>query len=718
MKISQILDKIDEKQLFVPAFQREYVWKRNDAKELINSLIQDYPTGTMLTWETGNPPELKGDHKYDPRQGSVKLILDGQQRITTLYMLMTNQIPPYYKEHEILHNIRGLYVNVETLDLEYYKKTIMEKNPVWVNISDIFKGRVRYRDVVDQLENQLGGERLPRSRENVIDDNFRAIERIKDRDFQEQVIPTKATIKEAIDIFYVVNSAGVNLTDAELALAQISGYWPEARELFKRKLFELETNGFVLKLDFIVYVLLGVLYNMGSKMERLHGIENMEKIKAAWDRLDKDILDYVFNLMKSQAYIDHTKEVNSVYAFIPIIVYAYNKGKDNLSQIEIKKAIKWFYYSQIRQRYISQLPQKLDKDLKIIVEEENPFDKLLNIIALERKLEIEKDEFIGVDVRHALWNLMKFYFKSKDAKCLSTGISIRKNMGKKYGLEWDHIFPYSVLKAHGYDWNNRRKFALAQEITNRAILTAVANRTKSAKLAEGYLSDVVEKFPGALALQSIPEDRELWKLENYERFLEYRRKMLAAELNEFLNSITDTDSAEVDLDIQEMINQGETHHVEFKTTLRYDIHQQKVNKKLEEVILKTIAAFSNGQGGNLIMGVSDDMEVVGLENDYNTLQNSTKDGFELHLRNLVNSAYGVEFAENNLVISFPVIDDTEICLVEIKPGLNPLYTTATDKNGQKQEKFYVRSGNSSPEMPLQEVASYIQNRFNSNDLPY
>ena len=148
-----------------------------------------------------------------------------------------------------------------------------------MNITDIFKGNVRYRDVVDQLEDQLGGERLPRSRENVIDDNFRAIERIKDRDFQEQVIPTKATIKEAIDIFYVVNSAGVNLTDAELALAQISGYWPEARELFKKKLLEMEAIGFVLKLDFIVYVLLGVLYNLGSKMERLHGIENVEKIK-------------------------------------------------------------------------------------------------------------------------------------------------------------------------------------------------------------------------------------------------------------------------------------------------------------------------------------------------------------------------------------------------------------------------------------------------------
>ena len=96
MKISNILDKIDEQQLFVPAFQREYVWRRDDAKELIDSLIKEYPTGTMLLWETGAPPELKGPHKYDPKQGAVRILLDGQQRVTTLYMLIRDTVPPYY----------------------------------------------------------------------------------------------------------------------------------------------------------------------------------------------------------------------------------------------------------------------------------------------------------------------------------------------------------------------------------------------------------------------------------------------------------------------------------------------------------------------------------------------------------------------------------------------------------------------------------------------
>lgn len=59
MKINQIFNKMNEYSLFVPAFQREFVWKRDDAKKLISSMLRDYPTGTMLTWETNSPPDIQ-----------------------------------------------------------------------------------------------------------------------------------------------------------------------------------------------------------------------------------------------------------------------------------------------------------------------------------------------------------------------------------------------------------------------------------------------------------------------------------------------------------------------------------------------------------------------------------------------------------------------------------------------------------------------------------
>ncbi len=708
MKINQILDKIDGHQLFVPAFQREFVWKRDDAKKLINSMLKDHPTGTMLTWETNSPPELKGDYTYNHNLGSVKLILDGQQRITTLYLLIKGEIPPYYKKHEIINDIRGLYVNIKTLELEYYKKTIMSGNPFWIDITSILKNETNALQIIKAIKEQ---QEIDDENQYMILENIGKIDQIKNKEFLEQTIPVKAEIREAIDIFYIVNASGVNLTDAELALAQISGYWPDARERIKTKLFELEKEGWAFKLDFFMYVLLGCLHQLGSKMEKLHGQENLESLKKAWLELESNTFDYVFNILRSHAYIDHTKEINSVYALVPIIVFAFRKDKSKMSETEIKKAVKWFYYSQVRNRYISQLPQKLDKDLNIIANEKNPFDKLLNLIEAERRLEIHPDEFIGVGVQHPLWALMNWYLKSKNAKCLTTGLTLRKNMGKKYSLEWDHIFPFSILKKNGYGWENRYKYSLAQEITNRAILTKIANRTKSNKEAKDYLSEVEKNFPNAIELQSIPTDSRLWELENYEQFLQTRRKLLASQFNEFLNNITTTLEEPLSMNVEELISQGENSSLEVKTTLRWDLKTNQVNKKLEEVVMKTIAAFSNGEGGTLIMGVTDDGEIVGLNYDYTTLNNGDKDKFEIHLRNLLNKEYGIEFSTNNLKISFPEIEDKELCLVEIVTGLKPIYTTMTDSNGNKSKKFYVRSGNSSQEVPINEIAEYITKRF-------
>ena len=98
----------------------------------------------------------------------------------------------------------------------------MQSDPQWVNITDIFKRQMRERDLIS--------------------DNFRAVENIPEIEFVEQSIPIKASLKEAIDIFYIVNASGVNLTEAELALAQISGYWPQARETFKKKLEQLKES--------------------------------------------------------------------------------------------------------------------------------------------------------------------------------------------------------------------------------------------------------------------------------------------------------------------------------------------------------------------------------------------------------------------------------------------------------------------------------------------
>jgi len=719
VKINQIIDKIDERHLFVPAFQREYVWKRKDAKNLIYSLLKDYPTGTMLTWETTNPPELKGDYAYESTKGAVKLILDGQQRITTLYLLIKGEIPPYYQEKEILNDIRGLHVHLESLSLEYYKKTMMDGDPLWVNITDVFRNDITPWNITDQLDLEDQGEKSDGDRRNTIWKNIASIQQIKDREFLEQVVPTKASIKEAIDIFYIVNASGVNLTDAELALAQISGYWPTARAEFKVKLEELKSRGWVFSLDFIVYALLAVMYQQGSKMNKLHGADNKDNIQQAWKTLEHKVLDYVCNQLQSHAYVDHTDEINSVYALIPIITYTYQRPNHKLTEEEINKIIKWFYYSQIKFRYISQLRQRLDKDIGIVTRSEKPFDELLNLIEEERPLAIKPSDFVGRNIAHPLFSMMRWYFKSKGAVCLAEGVKLQQNMGKNYGLERDHIFAYSRLRdstdADGnkfYDMDDRFDYSLAQEVTNRAILTLKGNRNKSAMNAEKFLTTVKNSFPSALEMQCIPDNKNLWRIENFKAFLQKRRGILADELNAYLENISITTSVtKSERSIEEIIQSGEDRFLEFKSTLRWNLRESKVDKKMEDVIVKTIAAFSNGEGGRLLIGVADNGEVLGLQDDFNSLKEANKDHFGLHLNNLINAAFGKDFSLTNIQVDFPIINDEEICEILIEKGRKPLYVEVTNPTGQKQKKLFVRSTNSSQDLDLEESTNYIQERF-------
>ena len=636
-------------------------------------------------------------------------MLDGQQRVTTLYMLIRGQIPPYYSQAEITHDTRGLHVNVETLELEYYSKAKMERDPRWRNITDVFQRKAWAGDIAKELEDR--GESVDRDRERFISDNLRTIENILDKEFPEQTIPIKASVQDAIDIFYMVNASGVALTEAELALAQISGYWPEARDTFKAKLMELEKVGFVLKLDFIVYVLLGCLHHQGQDMRKLHGAENNDSIREAWHRLSTQVLDYVVNLMRSQALVDHTDEINSIYALVPIIVYCFDRHGQHLNDVEIRKMVKWFYYSQIRARYVSQLQQKLDRDLRVIEESSNPFDELLGIIAEERRLEISPEDFVGRSTSHPLFGLMRWYFKSRSAVCLTTGVSLHKPMGKRYQLENDHIFPYSRLKSIGYGKGTRVKYALAQEMTNRAILTQIANRTKSDTAAYIYLQSVRQQFPKSLALQCIPETESLWDRENYEQFLEARRTMLTAELNTFLDGITSTEEAAAPMSLEDLITQGESDELEFKSSLRWDYQEEHINRKLEEVIVKSVASFANSEGGTLLIGVDDEGDVLGLEKDYQSLDGGDRDKFELHLRNLMNKHLGVSYVSTKLHTVFPSVGESEICQMEIEPASDPIVLTLPDHNGQPKERFYVRNGNASQELSIAEMHNYFKGRF-------
>lgn len=145
--------------------------------------------------------------------------------------------------------------------------------------------------------------------------------------------------------------------------------------------------------------------------------------------------------------------------------------------------------------------------------------------------------------------------------------------------------------------------------------------------------------------------------------------------------------------------------------MRWDYRENRINKNLEDVIMKTIAAFGNAYGGTLLIGVDDDGAVLGLINDYGTLKHPDKDGFEQHLRNIISAMYGT-FSIKNIDIDFISVKDKEICRISVSKSPSPIFTITKNTSGNTVEQFYIRDGNLSRRIEsLNEILKYCSKRF-------
>jgi hypothetical protein len=151
-KISELISDIRNQDLVLPEFQREYVWNQEQAKQLMVSLFRGYPTGSLLFWKTTTPPELKNTALPQDKLGTTQVILDGQQRLTTLYLFIASSIPPYYQAQDIKTDPRDLYFDLETGEFQYYQVTRMKNNPTWIPVTACFSASddVRVFDIVQK----------------------------------------------------------------------------------------------------------------------------------------------------------------------------------------------------------------------------------------------------------------------------------------------------------------------------------------------------------------------------------------------------------------------------------------------------------------------------------------------------------------------------------------------------------------------------------------
>ena len=529
MKISTILDHIDSGHMALPEFQRGYVWNRDQVRGLFDSLYRRHPVGGLLVWATESKT---ADHRGDGplAAGVVKLLLDGQQRITSLYGVVRGRAPKFFDGNA--QAFTGLRFHLETETFAFYQPLKMQGDPLWVDVTELMqKGTAGLGEFVTRLTSVP--ELSPKVGDYV--GRLSRLLGIVEVDLHnEEVTGPDKTLDVVVDIFNRVNSGGTKLSKGDLALAKICADWPDARDTMKAKLREWNKAGFQFNLDWLLRSVNTALTGE-AKFQFLHE-KSAEEIQNGLKRATKHV-DTSLNLISGRLGLDHDQVFFGRFG-VPVMVRYLDQRSSPMDMKERDKLLFWFVQAAMWGRFSGSTESFIDQDLAALEGEDGGLDKLLEQLRLwHGGLRAEPGHFTGWSLGARFYPVLYLLTRMGESRDWATGLPLKANLlGKMSRLEVHHIFP----KAQLY----KRKFKRPEvnALGNFCFLTKDTNLDISDRLPEDYFPKVEQAHPGALASQWIPTDPALWKIENFREFLDARKALLAAELNRRMEELLHGDT--------------------------------------------------------------------------------------------------------------------------------------------------------------------------------
>lgn len=766
LPLREVIAGIKKGEYQLPDFQRGWVWDDEHVRSLLVSIARSFPIGAVMTLETG------GDVKFQVRPienvilpGDVepeKLILDGQQRLTSLTQVLGLTGPVKTFDHKKAEVERYYYIDIlKVLNGGDIDEAFYSVNADRIKTSDF--GRQIDLDLTT-LDKEVEALQFPCNCILNYDTwQDRCYEAGKFKEFQEFrkrllepirdynvpiIALNKHTSKEAVClVFEKVNTGGVSLTVFELITASFAadGFnlredWFGDRRAKKPGRYDRLKSDSLLKpltpTDFIQTITLLQTYERnqqeraaGTPDSQLPGISCKRKTMLnltlddylKWATKVEEGFTRVAHFLRKECFFD---ERNIPYRtqLVPLAAIMTHLGQSWLEPKVYRRLSQWYWCGVMGELYGSGVENRSANDIEdffIWMENEDKkprtiFDASFQPSRLETLRTRNSAAYKGLHVLTLRQGAKDFFWKA--------GVQELDQMGE--ALDIHHIFPVNWCDKNGIE----RDFY--DSAVNKTPISYKANRKIGGAAPSKYLPSLQNDTQVGLTdlemdrlLESHFIDPGTLRNDNFQIFLRNRAIALLEVIYAAMGKgdtppekltifgLTAEEDKAARLDQQ--IAGGETPMVEFKSTLRWNVNANMVDKKMEEIILKSIAALSNFYGGTLFIGVRDDGEVLGLDADYATLKEPNKDRFELHLRELINAAYGANFATSQLEITFPVKDSKEFCQIDVKRGKEPLYTAVSgkDSNAPKVEKFFVRSGNSSRELPIDEIPKYVSQRF-------
>lgn len=557
-----LINDIDMGTIGLPDIQRPFVWADTKVRQLFDSLYKGYPVGYLLFWENANINGVKSIGTERKQKAAQLLIVDGQQRLTSLYAVIKGQevIRENYNKTKIIIAFNPLEEKFEIPDAAIRRDPRYFQNitKVWARDADIF-------DITDDfVENLKKHKEITAEEVRIIRRNFNKLKNLENYPFSVLELSAEIDEEQVADVFVRINSQGKTLNQADFILTLMSVFWDEGRtnlEDFCRDA-RLPSKTQATPFNYIIVPkpdqMLRAAVGLAFRRARLQYIYSILRGKDLETGLfSEERRDTQFDILKiaqgnaldiqnwheflkaiiqagysNESFISSNNNILYSYVFFLIGRMDYKVDLYNLKRL----IARWFFMCSITGRYTGSPETAMEMDLaklRSVTSAEGFIGTINEIIdsqltpdfwnvTLPMDMATSSFRSPSLFAYYAALNIHDAYglfSKLKVGELLQSGLRANKS-----ALERHHLFPKAWLMRNGFtesrDYNQIANFALVEWSDNIAI---------SDKEPKVYLPFYERRFSSEEMKKmkywhALPAE---WQEMEYKEFLTSRRKMIA-----------------------------------------------------------------------------------------------------------------------------------------------------------------------------------------------
>ncbi len=557
--LSNLLDEIEDGDIRLPDLQRPFVWKSTQIRDFFDSLFQGFPAGFILLWEITTEQKIKEIGTENKKREPRFLVIDGQQRLTSLYSVIKNLniINEKFETFKPKISFNPLEEKFEVCN------SAIEKNIFWIDdISDFF---IKTKDtthsyITDFLNNLKSKKEIDDKDEEKITKNLERLATVKSYSFTVLELSSNLDTEMVSEVFVRVNSKGKSLNQSDFVMTVLSVYMPKLRERIER--FSLETktvptsnnpspynNILQPDTDHLIRTIVADAFSRGrlkyahvllkgrdpkthTELEKTRK-QNLDLFQEATDRaLNLTYWHDFIKILKNIGIVNKSLISSSLTIYFIYAFYLYAR-KLQLDSQEVEKFVgSWIYFSILSSRYIGSPETVFEEDIHSLSRKEekdyfiNTYKEIINSTFTQDfwNITLPNNKLISSSPRNPTYLSYLMVLNRENAKVLFSETRIRDTLGggeiyKKNLIDKHHIFPVNYLKNKGF------KNSEINQVANFCYLEYPLNIRISDKNPKDYFPKLLEKCKEEdLYYHAIPD--KFWEMD-YDNFLEARRHLIA-----------------------------------------------------------------------------------------------------------------------------------------------------------------------------------------------